>query len=626
MLGAIASAAVDTVPRVRSHGTVRAPSLSTGLRLSLVGLLALSGAACGGDGAPSGQAGSGGGGAGGTTSSGGTTSAGGGGASSTGGESTGGSTGGATGGTTASGGTGGQTSPGSFWHLESPADSERTWLVSPQGERVFWLGVNTVMRDKSCDGMRDHWIRRESPTKTANVEWARMSTGQSGGQTVANPYCFNSVGAFSDTNDFDDGGGDSYMIRAPEAGGAGAPYGVVLDTGPLGQDRSLKDESGAVIDAGISQQPIGDPWNPAFQADLDSKFAAKVPGRKDDPRLQMWFADNEIGLFDRAGKAGEGVRDFRRWIWSDCPAGSSPAAPQCARHALAAFLAGKYGDSLAALNTAWQSAYPGSDFAVIVDAGPRPVPYVHDCNLACREDLQIFVHDQLLKKWIVEVTTRIRALDPNHLITSPRLAIADASSYRFWAPASGPSPDVWFDEPDTPVPTDKATVKYSPFDLFARDGNAGFDLIAVNVYTGDKTFEKPWFTDGIHKMQDLSGLPVVISEFSVRAKIDGWTNKGGANSFVPSNDAIDDQIQRGAYYQSQIDQFISFRGIVGASWHAWSDRYDSADPAHQINMGLVQCDDPARGFSAGTRWQEIDDRVAETNCNILSLIQASTGL
>ena len=43
-------------------------------------------------------------------------------------------------------------------------------------------------------------------------------------------------------------------------------------------------------------------------------------------------------------------------------------------------------------------------------------------------------------------------------------------------------------------------------------------------------------------------------------------------------------------------------------------------------MGLVQCDDPARGFSAGTRWNLLDDRVADTNCNILARIQAATGL
>jgi hypothetical protein len=43
-------------------------------------------------------------------------------------------------------------------------------------------------------------------------------------------------------------------------------------------------------------------------------------------------------------------------------------------------------------------------------------------------------------------------------------------------------------------------------------------------------------------------------------------------------------------------------------------------------MGLLQCDDPARGFEAGARWAEIDDRIADTNCSILERIDALTGL
>lgn len=596
---------------------------------SFLAPLAILGAALGCGPAETGT-GSGGSGAGGSGASGaGATSAGG--STGTAGGGAGGSEGGAGGSSAGGSGQGGSTgqgggAPGSYWHLESPADSERTWLVTPEGERVFGLGVNTVMRDKTCDGIVDNWIRRDAPTVTANVEWARIGSGESNGHTVANPYCFNSVGAFSETNDFDDSGGDSYMIRPAEAGGAGAPYSVVVDTGPEGNDRALKDESGNLLLGGFSDDTIGDPYNPAFWADLDAKFATKVAPRKDDPRLQMWFADNEIGLFDRAASGGQGVRDFRRWLWSDCPAGSSPAAPSCARHALAAFLSNRYAGSLAALNAAWESGYPGDDFAVIVDVGPRPVPYVHDCNLACRTDLQVFVHEGLLKQWIAQVTTRIRAQDPNHLVATPRLAVADAKSYRFWAPASSADPDFWSDEPATPVPTDTAAVRYSPFDLFGREGDAGFDLVAINVYTGHATFETPWFSDGIHKIQDLSGLPVYISEFSVRAKIDGWTNKGGSPSFVPSADGTDDQVQRGAYYQSQIEQLVSYRRIVGANWHAWSDRFTAADDAHQINMGLFQCDDPPRGFTAGARWQEIDDRIGETNCGIMAVIEAKTGL
>ncbi len=512
--------------------------------------------------------------------------------------------------------------PSGFWRIDRPAGSARTWLLAPNGDKVFGLGVNTVMRDRQCDGI-DDYIRRAAPSVTANTEWARMSSGSSGGQTVAKPYCFNSVGAFSDTNDFESSGaaGDSWMIRPTASGGAGAPYGVVVSVSPRGTDRALKNDSGTVIDAGISGTAIGDPFNPAFAADIDAMIAADVTPRRSDAALQMWFLGNEIGIFDGGAKTanGGGVRDFRRWLWSDCPTGSTIDAPKCASHALAAFLREKYA-TVAKLNAAWGTAH--ADF--VLTGTKRPVPYVHDCEQTCRTDLQVFVHDRLLRTWVRMITQKVRAADPNHIVSTPRLALGTSNNYRFWQPASKPNPDTWTDSPANQVGTDTATVKYCPFDLLARDGAAGFDVISVNVYSGDSTFETPWFTDGIHKLQNLSGLPVYVSEFGIRARIDGWSNRGGAGSFVPYNDGTSDQIQRGAYYRSQVEQFLSFRNIIGASWHAWSDRYLAADDAHQINMGLIRCRAP--GMTAGARWDEVDDRVAETNCNVMKSIEAKTGL
>lgn len=540
-----------------------------------------------------------------------------GGAGGSGASSDGGNGAGEEGGAGATGG-GGATSEGPRWHIESPADSERTWFVSPEGERVFLLGVNTVMRDKECDGILD-FIRRSDPTETANVEWARLTDGESGGYTVPKPMCFNNVGAFSDINDFDGTGGDSYMIRTPEEGGAGAPYSVVLNVGPRQTDRALKDESGAVLESGVAGVRIGDPYNPAFVADLEEMADEDVTPRRDDPNLIMWFAGNEIGIFDKGGK-GEGVRDFRRWIWSDCPATSSLDDPQCAPHALGAFLADRY-ETLAALNTAWEASYPGDDFIAVVEGPDRPVPYVHDCNQTCREDLQRFVHDGLLTRWVEVVKEAVVSRDPTHLLSSPRLALGAASDFRFWTPASVAGNDVWFDDNGYALPTTTGGIDYDPIDLLAA-----FDVISINVYTGSDEFEKPWFTNGMHKLQDDSGRPVYVSEFSVRARIDGWSNRGGAGSFVPSDDATDDQIQRGARYRSQIAQLVSFRRVLGAAWHAWSDRYLAADDTHQIDMGLLQCDDPPRGFVAGDRWTELTERVAETNCDIEATIASSTGL
>jgi hypothetical protein len=501
-------------------------------------------------------------------------------------------------------------------------------LLAPDGQAMFLLGINTVMRDTRLgDKPRcadiGQYIRRHDPTTAAHVEWARLSDGESGGLQVPGPYWFNSVGAFSERNDFDDTPGDSYMIRPPDQGGAGAPYAVALDVAAHGDDRALKDEQGNVLLAGFSGLRVGDPFNPGFLADLDAVAERDVTARRDDPRLQMWFAGNEIGIFDVAGHAG-GVRDFRRWIWSDVPAGSGIDQPGCARHALAGFLRDRYDGSIAALNAAWGSAYP--DFTAIVDAGPRPVPYVHDCNARCGEDLQRFVHDRLLREWVRAVTTRIRAADPNHLVASPRLAISNPGQYRFWSGRALPDPDHWTEPPRDAIGNDAGQVRYSPFDLFARDGQAGFDLVALNAYTGQAEFPRPWFTDGLHRLQEQSGLPVIMSEFGVRARIDGWSNRGGAPAFVPHQDALDDQTQRGQRYRSQIDQFIGFRDMVGAIWHAWSDRFNPTETSVQINLGLVQCTDSSHGMQAGRRWSPPASLVADTNRTIIQRIAAKTGL
>lgn len=515
-----------------------------------------------------------------------------------------------------------------FWRVARPDGARRTWLIGPDGRATFLLGVNTVMRDTQREGRPrcagiGGYISRQDPSSAAHVEWARMSTGASGGFAVARPYGFNSVGAFSDTNDFDDSGGDSYMIRPVEAGGAGAPYAVVISVAPSGDDRALKDERGRVLPSGYTESRIGDPFNPAFLADLDERFEREVVPRRADAGLQMWFAGNEIGVFDVAAGAG-GVRDFRRWVWSDVPVGSSIDRPLCARHALAAFLRDIYAGSISALNAAWGSAYP--DFAAIVDIGPRPVPYVHDTNTRSREDLQRFVHDRLLRKWVHVITFRLRAADPNHLIASPRLALAGPRAYRFWSGRSRPDPDRWADAPDQTVGTSTPTVRYSPFDLLARDGDAGFDLVAVNAYTGLPRFPDPWFSGGLNKIHDESGLPVIVSEFGIRARIAGWSNRGGAGAFVPNADGEDDQLQRGRRYRSQIAQFVALPHLVGAIWHAWSDRYMPTDPTLQINLGLVQCADPARGMRAGQRWTRADALISETNRTVYDRIAATTGV
>lgn len=551
----------------------------------------------------------------------------------------------------------------SFWRLEPRGTNgnERTWLVNPEGQRVFLLGVNTVMQasvlNPSCDGMLDY-IQRDAggPTKAARTEWARLSDGRCGDTSVPEPLYFNSLGAWSQTNAIDATDGGSYLTRAVENGGAGASYTVVLDVFPVGSnadggsqpDRwSLKNADGGVLKEGTDLEPVGDPFNPRFLAFLDRLVNREVRPRRDDPRLVAYYVGNELGMFDSASGKGS-VRDYRAWLWSDCEestdAGeaSSIDHPLCAPHALAAFLRDRYHHDKDELNAAW-----GTDFAGFTQAAEsRPAVHgVAACSVNCRNDLQRFVHDRLMPEWIRVITTKIRAEDPNHLVGSTRLALSSKHGYRFWSQADSPEPDIFWDDAadaGVAVPSDDGDggVRYCPYDLFARDGASGFDFVAVNVYEGGLHFDgvvdhstdagtgdDNWFPNGIHKIMKESGLPVMVSEFGIRARIHGygWSNEGGAAAFIAPVDGGNDQLERGLHYQSQIDSFISFSMIIGANWHAWADSYVAGDDSRQINKGLVQCDQPDAGFHAGAPWTDAWGPIRETNLYIMGSIQRKTG-
>jgi hypothetical protein len=88
---------------------------------------------------------------------------------------------------------------------------------------------------------------------------------------------------------------------------------------------------------------------------------------------------------------------------------------------------------------------------------------------------------------------------------------------------------------------------------------------------------------------------------------------------------LQDQRKRGQRYQSQIDQFIEFPDLVGAVWHAWSDRFNATQTSTQINLGIVQCTDPVGQMEAGRRWSQVDALIAKTNHGIVQRIADKTG-
>lgn len=443
-----------------------------------------------------------------------------------------------------------------YWRIERPGDSKRAWLVTPEGVRQFGLGLDGVLDPASCNGIQSY-IAATTPAE----EWSRVAS-----------YGFNNAGV-------------STAITA-------APHSVTLPIAPTSDDYALRDANGNVLVTGLNGVKVADPFNPKFASGLDAMCEREVVTRRTDENLQIYYPDDEAGMFDVASPTG-GVRDFRHWLWSQCPATSTPSTPQCAPHALVQFLGTKY-PTLAAFNTAWGSTY--ASFDEVASSAAKPIPYTATCNDTCRADLATFVVDKLLTKWIFFVTNELRTADSSRLVATPRLAIGNSAQFHFWTSA-----DTYADNGQ---PVD--------MDLLPLLGK--FDVIAIDVYSANAQFEEPWLSDGIDHLVNDIGLPVIVSATGLRTKVTGWSNQTTAPAFVA------DQATRGANYATQLKQLAGFTQVVGVNWHTWSDHYVENDPTTQLEQGLFQCDSPDHGFTAGAPWTDALAGVKSANASVLSSI------
>ena len=198
------------------------------------------------------------------------------------------------------------------------------------------------------------------------------------------------------------------------------------------------------------------------------------------------------------------------------------------RRALLAFLHGRY-DTLEALNEAWRTGYERfEDIGRLAQVGARIPERDH-------EDFQRLVADQYLRIGAAAV----RAADPNHLVLGCRLA--------------------------TPPP---------PPVLAALAEHV--DLVSLNHYElrPDDAL--------IREVHRVTGLPILITEFSVRAADSGLPNTLGPGPLV------ENQERRAELVAGYVRELISLPSVVGYHWFQYVDqpaegRLDGQDG----NYGLV---------------------------------------
>jgi len=218
--------------------------------------------------------------------------------------------------------------------------------------------------------------------------------------------------------------------------------------------------------------------------------------------------------------------------------GLSSAAPGKKR--ALAFLRQKYGDDIRGLNRAWN--IEAKDFAA--------VPSRVDSD-SFRTDADEFL--ALMASRYFEVCARaIHAADPNHLYLGARFA--------------GKVPD--------PV----------------IGASRAADVVSVNIYSFDPQ-------SLVHHVFELTGKPILITEFAFRAQDSGLHNTQGAGPKVPS------QAVRAKAYADYVVRLESLPEAIGYHWFQWSDepkegRFDGEDS----NYGLVNiADEPYQEFVEAVR-------------------------
>jgi hypothetical protein len=180
----------------------------------------------------------------------------------------------------------------------------------------------------------------------------------------------------------------------------------------------------------------------------------------------------------------------------------------------------------------------------------------------------------LAERYFDVSTTAIRAQDPNHLILGVR-------SISVMTPPAVPAAAAdWLDV---------YTVNHYVF-------NRGVVATIQAAFAPVMSVEG-WLRD----YHDVTGLPLLITEFSFRA-----ADSGLSNDWPPIYPEYATQSDRADAFEAYVDSCYSAPYVIGHHWFAWADepvngRWDGEDS----NFGLVSNDDDP--------WEELTDRMAEVH-------------
>ncbi len=244
--------------------------------------------------------------------------------------------------------------------------------------------------------------------------------------------------------------------------------------------------------------------------------------RRDDPYLLGYFTDNEL-RWGPDWRSSKHLFDDYLALEKDAPG----------KRMLVQYLMEKYG-SISELNAKWGTGFRSFEDILSI--------YVPPAGASLDSDRLGFL--QLVSKRYFKVChDAIRRHDPNHLILGCRFA-------------------------------------FRPPDEVLKGCVGHVDVVSVNNYGWEPPLED------LRAINRLTGLPVMITEFSFKARDSGLPNTRGAGTPLAT------QADRAERFENYVGKILSEPYVVGYHWFQYSDqpaqgRFDGENS----NFGLVNIED-----------------------------------
>lgn len=130
-----------------------------------------------------------------------------------------------------------------------------------------------------------------------------------------------------------------------------------------------------------------------------------------------------------------------------------------------------------------------------------------------------------------------------------------------------------------------------PDDLVKASASIGFDVFSLNIYGYSA------YTDRLKKIDELTGLPIIIGEFHF-----GTPGRG----LSPGLRQTINQEERGVAYRYYVENAVAHSSLIGTHWFQWWDQPSTGrGDGENYNIGMVDVTDRP--------YKELIDAVRETS-------------